>query len=229
MPTPTAIMDMVASLQNDTARTVYTDAACLPYLNMALDELQELFELNDIPTTHETSAILVCPIGTTAIGFTGGPPILPANLIELKQVWESDTGQNRWIPVNPMGFLPHYLENTNISQFQLYAWLDQEIHVLPANTIRDLKLDYIKSIFATPILIGAVATNLPIINSKSYLGYRTAALCSFFIGENETRAVELNLQAERSLDRVLGIGTKGKQGIAIRRRPFRAGFKQMSY
>jgi hypothetical protein len=223
-------MEMVASLQNDTARTVYTDAACLPYLNMALDELQELFEQNNIPVTNEVSSpVITIPIGTTTIGFTGGPPTLPATLIEIRQLWESVSGQNKWIPVTQKEFLPHYLEGVPISQFQIWSWINQEIRLLPATIAIDLKLDYIKSIFATPIAIGAVGTNLPITNCKSYLGFRTAALCAHFIGENETRAIELNKFADSALDRTLGIGTKGKQGIMIRRRPFRAGYKQTSY
>lgn len=229
MPTPTAIMEMVASLQNDTARTVYTDAAVLPYLNMALDELQELFEQSDIPCTQDVSAILQCVPATVAIGYTGGPPVLPSNLIEIKQVWESLRGQNQWIPLTQKEFLPHYLEGVTISQYQIYAWNNQEIRLLPANINIDLKLDYTKSIFATPIVIGGVGVDIPIRNCKSYLGYKTAALCSMFIGENKDRAEVLDAQATDALFRTLGIGTKGKQGIVTRRRPFRAGYKQVSY
>ena len=43
MPKPSEIIDMVASLQNDTAQSDYTDAAVLPYMNMALRDLQEKF------------------------------------------------------------------------------------------------------------------------------------------------------------------------------------------
>ena len=38
---------MAASLQNDTAQSDYTDNAVLPYVNMAMNELQELFEQNN--------------------------------------------------------------------------------------------------------------------------------------------------------------------------------------
>lgn len=229
MPTPSAIIDMVASLQNDTAQTTYTDAACLPYLNIALDELQEYFELNNIPVTNETSSVLNCPTGTITIGFTGGPPALPSNLIEIQRLWESPEGLNSYTPLTKKEFLPHNLETgVSISQFLIWAWFDQEIHLIAAGSDIDLKLDYIKSIFATPIAIGSVGVDLPIINCKTFLGYRTAALCAHFIGANKTRADELNGFAELALDRVLGVGVKGKQSIMTKRRPFRFKFKSRS-
>ena len=46
-----------------------------------------------------------------------------------------------------------------------------------------------------------------------------------FIGENETRAMVLDAQAERAMDRLLGINNKGRQQIMTRHRPFRASWK----
>lgn len=228
MPSPAEIIDMVASLQNDTAQQVYTDAACLPYLNMALDQLQEEFERNNIPITNEVSAVLTVPAGTTVIAFTGTTPLLPAGLKEIQRIWESISGENQWVPMTRREFIPHFLEQEDISSFMVWAWMDQEIHVPAANRINDLKLDYVKSIFSTPILIADVNTNLPVVNAKSYLGYKTAALCSMFIGENSERALALETQAEEALARTLGISNKGKQAITTRRRPFRSSYKRRS-
>jgi len=214
---------------NDTAKTIYTDIAQLPYLNTALDELQEYFELNNIPSTNEVSDILNVSAGISVIG-NNTVPQLPTNLIEIQRLWESPEGTNNFIPMTKREFLPHYLENnTTISQFLIWAWMDEEIHLIAANADNDLKIDYIKSIFMTPLVIGQVNIDIPIKNCKSYLGYRTAALCSQFIGENKTRADELNGFATMALDRVLGIGTKGRQSIRTRRLPFRMGFKQRSF
>lgn len=227
MSSPSEIIDMSAALMNDKAQSVYTDEACLPYLNMALDELQELFELNNIPVTNETSSIITVPTSTviTAIGFNSIPS-LPIGLIEIQELWEGSNDQ--FIPVTKKDFLPHYNDNIQFSQFRIWAWMNQEIRLPPNNSIIDLKIDYIKSIFATPILISQIGVDLEIKNSKSYLGYRTGALCAEFIGENKTRADELNQFASISLDRTLGISTKGRQSITIRRRPFRANYKSRS-
>ena len=212
---------MVASLQNDTAQSVYTDAACLPYLNIALDELQEYFELNNIPVTNDVSAVLNVLLGTSVISFTSSPA-LPSDLIEIQRLWESPEGENAYVPMTRKEFIPHNLETgTAINRFGVWAWVEQQIKLIAANVDIDLKLDYIKSIFATPIAIGAVGVDLPIINCKTFLGYRTAALCAHFIGANKTRADELNGFATIALDRTLGIATKGRQSIQTRRRPFR--------
>lgn len=228
MPTPSAIMDMVASLMNDTAQTVYTDVAQLPYLNIALDELQELFELNNIPVTNEGSSAIALVAGDTVVSFTSSPA-LPSNLIEIQQLWERIKDTPPWVPMTRAEFLPRSQEDLSISQFLVWSWIDEEIRLISSTADIDLKLDYIKSIFATPILIADVGDNLPIINIKSYLGYKTAALCSFFIGENETRAATLDKLAENALDRALGIPIKGRQSITTRRQPFMASWKRRSY
>ncbi len=228
MPTPTEIVSMAASLMNDTAQQNYTNAAVLPYLNMALNELQELFELNNIPTTNETSSVLSVPIATVIIG-ANTIPALPSQLIDIQQLWESPSGQNRWIPMTRREFLSHYFDDTDRTQFSIFAWMNQEIRLLAAISVIDLKIDYIQSIFATPILIGQVGNDLGIKNSLSFLGYRTAALCAEFIGENPTRAASLNSDASIALDRTLGISTKGRQATTTRRRPFQSSYRTRGY
>jgi hypothetical protein len=227
MPTPADIIDAVASLQNDTAQSVYTDAACMPYLNIALRELQEIYELNNVPVTNHTSGAFTIPAGTPAIAIAGTTPTYPTDLIEIQQLWESDEGQNQWTPMERKEFLPHYLEGgAAINQFIVWAWIDNEIRLIPATVTLDIKIDYIKSIFPT-----VTATNMNIElglkfnNIISYLSFKTAALCSMFIGENETRAAALDNEASNAVTRALGIATKGRQAIASRRRPFRAAYK----
>jgi hypothetical protein len=104
--------------------------------------------------------------------------------------------------------------------------VDNSIKLIPADSDLDLKLDYIKSIFSA-ITIATVKTELgaKFTNVMSYLGFKTAALCSMFIGENETRAAALDNEAADAINRSLGIVTKGRQAIASRRRPFRAAYK----
>ena len=211
---------------NDTGQQQYTNTACLPYFNLALDELQELYELNDIPITNETSKAIKIKSGIDRLGIDT-VPALPSDFIELQQLWESPTGLNNWTPVVKKEFIPHYLEdNTTISMFLIYAWEGGRINLVPANADIDLKLDYIASIFNTPILIKDINVNLPFTNVKTYLEYKTAALCSMFVGENPTRAMALDALTGTALSRALGIPVKGMQSIITRRRPFRASFKR---
>jgi len=229
MPTPAYIMSLVASLQNDSKRRFYTDEAILPYFNMALDELQEIYQLNDIPVIEQTSSIIQCNVGITTISF-GGVPALPSDLVEIKQLWESRRGQNQFTPMTRKEFLPHYMEGSQFSQYLIWSWDNNQINLLPTNQDNDIKMDYIRNIFNTPILINQVSTDLGVkfINLPTYLSRRTAALCSMFIGENETRAAALTDLSEQALNRALQIPIKGKQAITTLRRPFRANYKSRS-
>ena len=225
MPKPSEIITTVAGLMNDIDQAVYNNAACLPFLNLSLDELQEIYELNGIPVTNETSAAIKVKSGVSEIGFDTNPAF-PSDLIEIQQLWESPSGLNQWTPVVKKETIPHYLEdNTTISQFLIWALEHGRIRVVAANSDNDLKIDYTASLFSTPILIKDINVNLPFTNVKTYLEYKTAALCAMFIAENESRALALDSLTGTALSRALGIPIKGMQSIVTRRRPFRHSFK----
>lgn len=226
MPKPSEIVTAVAALMNDSVQSLYTNASVLPYLNLSLDELQELFELNGLPTTNETSAAIVVKAGISEIGFDT-TPALPSDLIEIQQLWESTSGLNQWTPMVKRDFLPHYLENNStISMFLIWALEQEAIRLIPANANNDLKIDYTASMFNTPILIKDINVNLPFTNVKTYLEYKTAALCAMFIAENESRALALDSLTGTALSRALGIPIKGMQSVTTRRRPFRYSYKR---
>lgn len=219
-------MDQAAIYMNDAAKSTYPYATQIPYLNGALQELQEFFELNDVPVTSTVSAVMTCPAGTTSITFTVvGSLVLPSDLIEPSVLWERTKNVNPYIPMTKVDFLPRYMEGTQISQFQYYTWQNQSLNFLATNQDNDIKMDYIKNLFV-PIVASTDA--IAIINSSSYLQFRTAALLAEFVAENPTRAQELNSAAALAMDRVIGIGTKGRQSIMTRHRAFRAGYKRRS-
>lgn len=210
--TAAEVMDLSASLMNDSARTVYTYAAQMPYLNMALAELEEHFQLNNIPVTDETSVTITIPAGATEInafdGVGGGlAPTYPQDLVEIQSIYEMAAGTN-----NPSGSLS-------------WVWEGQKIKLLESTLVREVRLNYIKAIFPKVTNHAAV---IGVINAKTFLFFRTAALCSEFIGENETRAAKCNSFAELAIDRVTGIGTKAKQSQTTRRKPLRASYKRRS-
>jgi hypothetical protein len=230
-----ATVDLVAStvlakastLLNDTARTVYTYTAVLPYLQIALQELQEHFELNNIPATQLSSALINIPAGITEIVYNGiGVPTLPDNMIEPQQLWEREEGIDPYVPMGRRDYIPHNFEGTLTGKFSFYTWENNIIKFLPANRDNDIKIDYIKDLF-TPLVDETSLINC--INAATFLEYRTAALCAEFIERNLASAGSLNNYAVLALDRATGIGVKGKQTILTRRRPFRAGFKKRGF
>ncbi len=225
-------MDRAASLMNDSAKSIYTYPIQIPYLNMALQELQEYFELNNIPVTDDfTSAAIVVPAGIDHIGFEPTPtvpntPYLPDRIIEPKVFWVSTQSDNQFVPVQRLDFLPRFEEGVEINQITSFVWQVQELRFLPCNAINYVKLDYIRDLFG---VVEDETDDLDIINAASFLEYRTASLLAQFCAENPTRAQSLNADAVISLDRVVGIGTKGRQAIQIRHRPFRSAYKRRMF
>lgn len=213
------VMDISAALLNDQAKQVYTYEVQIPYLNLALQELQEFFQLNNIPATDTFSTVLVIPAGTTSIAFALTGLSLPHDLIEPVKLYESRTSS--YSPMNRVDDLPKY--ETPVSGFGDYTWQSQEIRFLAANADINIKMDYIRNLF-TPVINDESIIN--IINAESFLEYRTASLCAFFIGENKTRSDELNGFASLAIDRAIGIGTKGRQVMVTRRLPFRSNYKR---
>lgn len=222
------VMDRAASLLNDTAKTVYTYAAQTPYINIAMQELQEHFELNSIPVSEAVSAVINVPTGVTSINYNAiGAPRLPDDMVEPLQLWERQAGIDPFTPMTRVGFLPHNLETQPpTNQLIYWAWISQSIKLMPSNQSNDVKIDYIRYLFTT---ITDQNTPIGIINAATFLEYRTAGLCAEFIERNITSANSLNAMAVLSLDRVTGIGAKGKQAINTRRRPFRSGYKKRGW
>jgi len=233
--TAATVMDRAASLMNDTAKTTYTYVAQLPYLNMAADELEESFELNNVPITNQTSAVIEVPVGTTIINPTSGwptsavnaTPYYPDDLIEIQQLWQRLNGTtDPFIPMTRDEFLKHIFDDLPVDSLIWWIWQDQRIKLIGALTAREVKVDYIKALIPNEL---TASSTIGIINARSFLYYRTAALCSQFIGENKTRADELNIFAGLALDRSMGISTKGRQAITTRRRPFMASYKTRGF
>lgn len=230
--TAAQVMDKVASLMNDTAKTSYTYVAQLPYLNMAFDELQESFELNNIPITNQTKTPtpITIPVGTSwiyPIEMAGaGIVTYPVDLVEIQGLYERLAGtSDPYVPMTQKEFLPHAIDVQPSSSLGYWIWQDQIIKMAGALTPREIKIDYIKTLFQDDLVTCSI---IGVINARSFLYYRTAALCAQFVGENENRAGDLNSYAELALDRVTGIGVKGKQSIMTRRRPFMSSYKRRS-
>jgi len=218
------VMNGVAALLNDSARQVYTYSAQVPYLNLALQELRESYELNSVPVTEDVSSVINMPVGSSKIVYNGvGIPTLPNDFVEPKQVWERQENIDPWVSMTRRQFLPHYLEGILYSQFLYYVWQSQEIRVLPCNQDNDIKIDYVKQLF-DPVVNETSLIN--VVNAVTFLQFRTAGLCAEFIERNITSANAQNAMAQLAHDRALGISAKGKQSIVIRRRPFRASYNR---
>lgn len=217
---------------NDAAKTSYTNVAMLPYFNIALDELQETFAQNNIPVTNSgTSPAITVPIGTKVLGPQDGIgaslPALPSDFIQAQGLYERLAGsQDPYIPMVKREFLPHALDDLPTEALQYWTYEGQQIRFVGALTTREIKIDYIKSLFPNGL---TSSDPIGLVNCNSFLYYRTAAICSHFVGENDTRAGQLNEFATMAIDRVISLNVKGKQNIQTRRRPFMSAYKRRSF
>jgi hypothetical protein len=220
------VMDRSATLMNDPSKTDYTYEVQLPMLNMAIDELIEALEENNSSPTNHTSPVITLPVspGINKLTPAENPlgPHYPEDLVEIQEVGERVGGSNDpFVPLNRRDFLQAFPPSQSL---MFWVWEDQMIKFNPNGALgpREIQLRYVRKAIAQAAselsVIGAI-------NSRSYLSFKTAAFCAMFIGENETRAAVLEMQAERALERLMGINNKGRQQIMTRHRPFRASYK----
>lgn len=218
------VMDLAAAALNDVDKTTYDYDTQIPYLKLALQELQEIYELNSLSVTEQSSAAIPMNAGVTELIFNApSQPRLPDNLIEPQQLWESLRDTNQWIPMGRKEFIPHQLESVQTSYFGYWVWQQNKIKFLQSNSDNDIKIDYIGSLFPKYVRDDTI---LPVQNSVGYLAYKTAELISDMVEHNLERAQTNGNRAQLSLDRISGISVKGKQQIQTRRRPFRASYKR---
>lgn len=222
------VMNRSAALMNDPERTDYTYSAQLPYLNMAVDELMESLEEANASPTNQTSAAIVIPVGTSKLTPTESAelPHYPYDLVEIQSIGERTSGTtDAFLLLARTEFMNDFPATSSLLW---WYWEGQEIKFNPngANTEVEIQIKYVRQ----PIQLAQNEDSLiGTIGTRSYLSYKTAAFCSMYIGENETRATALDAQAERAMERLLQIGAKGRQQIVTRRRPFRAGYKSRGW
>jgi hypothetical protein len=203
------VMDKAAALLDDVTRTTYTYTVQVPYLQMAMQELQEYFELHSLSVTEKSSTVIPVDAGVTEIAYDVSPlPELPDDMIE---------------PFVPMIKGTYIIEGIQLSRFGIYLWQDQKIKLPSSNQNNDIKIDYIRALFTEIYNQDSV---INIVNARSFLQFRTAGLVAEFVEHNEERATKLNSYASLAMDRATGISIKGKQNIMTRRRPFRIGYKR---
>lgn len=218
------VMDRSAALLNDPAKTDYTYATQLPYLNMAIDELVEALEESNSSPTNATSAVIVVPVGVNKLTPLESVelPHYPMDLVEIQGISERSAGTNdSFLPLSKKEFLQGFPPSNSLL---FWIWEDQQIKFNPNGALspREVQLKYVRQAIQ---LAENETSVIGTINARSYLSYKTGAFCAMFIGENETRAAVLEAQAEKAMERLVGINNKGKQQMMTRHRPFRAGYK----
>lgn len=213
------IFNDVRSHLNDTAGASYDNDVILPYLNIAVDELQQELERHNVGLTNAVESDIDVAAGQTELSGLD----LPEGLVEIEGVYERISGGgNEYQRMERVNFLPA-IDDDDLTQYlQWFTWNDQKIQFVGSTSDEQLRIEFIKR--RIPKIVNA-ATVIDIIGARSVLSYRTGGIIAQEVMENESRAEVLNGNALDRLNTLLAINLKGKQAINVRRRPFRAGFK----
>jgi hypothetical protein len=204
------VMDLSASLLNDTAKDQWTYAIQLPYLQMAFEKLLSKSKNAGVPLLSEVSADTTVAIGATTL-------TTPTDITTVKRIFEKAVGatNDQFVKLQELQWEPTAVQTEYL---RYWIWREGEVKFLGATTARAIRLEYMKTLTA-PTTSSTVIT---LLDSKLYLAFMTASLCAGLGGGNLERAGILNSEAEGLADELLGIAAKSKQGLGYRRRPFRA-------
>lgn len=215
--TLTSITPRIRARLNDTQVTggsIYTDNALLPFAQDACDELQGMIELYGILAIETiTSNPITIPANTLSMSYTSSPAI-PANILEPQRIEERLAGStDMFVMMTRRQWEPDVLPTDSL---RYWTYREEEIFFVGSNVTREIKIYGTKRLFN----IQTIGDTINLNNSQMFLITRIAALAAQHIGENYTRAKELNDEADKNLDWLLRIGIKSKQGARTRRRPY---------
>jgi hypothetical protein len=218
------VMDRSAVLMNDPNKTDYTHVVLLPFLRMAVDELQDNLVDNQDGVMSYDYAGIILPKGSNSIWQPSSlnTPVYPEHLVEIQEVAERTVGSDAaFVPLTKVEYPP---DRPATDMLEEWAWNSQIIkfNVRGCTTDRQIRLKYLVNGIISDL---TPATSLGYLNAQSFLAYKTAAYAAMFIGENPQRAQVLDGKAEMALERVISINNKGRQQMMTRHRPFRAAFK----
>jgi len=219
MPLASVALNEARLLLNDTAAKLYTDTILLPVLRKAYRELQQELVDNGVATAKEATAALTVPANTTVINSTS-TPALPTDLLYPIMLHERFEGQEDvdYVEMDERPWPPDLTQN---SRLQYWTWAEGEIKTPGATGITILRIRYWKDLAA--IVDGT--TNIPILDSVTFLAARTAAIAAFSIGGAPTKSQALQGDAEVALNRLVSTAVKNRQAMPVRRQPFR-GFRR---
>src|SRR5690606_2389933 len=96
---------------------------------------------------------------------------------------------------------------------RVWTWREEQIYFLGATMDREIRIRYVKSLDALTL-----GSTVAITNALTVLAARTAALAARHIGENPTRASELDADAAFNLDTFIVTSIRQNQGLPTRRR-----------
>lgn len=213
------VMDTAAAYLNDTAKSLYTYSALLPYVKMANEALEKKMLVFGVEVIRVKSDVLVLPAGSTGIVVNAGVGQiqLPSDFLVPIDLQERNSGATNdpWIPMTERTWEPENVVVTN--ELRYWAFRNNGIYLVGALVDRDILLRYERQLQ----IINSENTPEDFVMAKDYLASKTAEYCARLVGQNSTFADEIFARyvspAEDDLEHIL---TLNQQGLGQRRRRF---------
>ena len=223
------VINEAVILLNDPNKRLFTNDKLLPLIKKAYRELGVELHNNGAPLLREVSDIINVSAnstdfsykileedGTQRLGLDGLPEIgsnQPEDIVIPIRLKERGDGDGNFSPMENRYWEP--TDNPGAS-LRYWSWREEEIKFLGAITDRQVIIYYRKSLRALVELTDTV----PYANAINFLSPRAAALAARFIGNNNTKADKLDIDAHINLGKLVSRTVKGSQSITSRRRSY---------
>jgi hypothetical protein len=219
MPVTSAVLTEAQALLNDVDKKIFTDAALLPLIRKAYQELQDELALNSLGEVFEGDLYVGAAHDAANQLSTSS---LPSDFIMPMEIWQRP-GIDGILTNHPdFQLMKEYkfsaAEAESAQGHKYWYWEDNKI-VFSGSTIDiTMKIKYMKHLSA----IVDVNTVIPTLNSQTYLAARTAAIAAIVIGGNVERSEVYQADATIRLNKLIQIAVKRNQANPTRRQPFKA-------
>jgi hypothetical protein len=200
-----------AVLLNNAAQDFWTNTVLLPCLTKANEELEQIFEINEIPLQKQVSATIDVNIDAVIVALPTDfvePISLRERPRDSTESWSEEIGEVALID-------PNDTESTYIDQ---WCWRDNKVNINPPQSDREVLLTYVRKL--TPLT--AVGSTVEIPQAKTWLAARTAEIAARNVGNNPTKADELrDNDVAPALDLLIRRMVKKNQSLGVRRKPYK--------
>lgn len=196
---------------NDPNQLVYTTAVLIPYLNMAIDELDEELAVYEVTPMRKKSIVIDVAAGATVLAS------YPVDYVETIALYDrADGNTGDWFEVKEVIEVDQ--NYTTASGIEYWASRNGLININPPTSARDVKLEYI----AGMTIATQSSTGIDIESSRRFLSLLTARNAARDAGNSISKAGSFKEDIDRARDRVVRRLQKSVQGVAgVRRKPYR--------
>lgn len=205
------VMDMSASLLNDTARATYSYTIQLPYLRMAVRDLEGKLIVDGSPLFEEVSADINYVADATTITLPADF-FLPIRMFEAER---DNANDNNWRLMQEVSWDVNSEPDTMV----LTKWNFREgaLNVLPSSVNREVRLHYIKSTFGT---ITDENSTTAVERALNTLGFKNAEYIARYVMNNPARADALKADGAEQEELFRNALIRNNQHKVVRRKPY---------